>query len=91
MQKKTAVFYTAHARKDLLKLGKETARRITLAVQAHGKSSEPLRRAKRLSGAMSGLYRYRVGDYRAIFQYDDAGTLHILTVLRIKHRKDIYR
>ncbi len=39
-----------------------------------------------LKGQFEGLFKYRVGDYRFIFQIIGSTTL----VLRIGHRKDIY-
>ena len=35
------------------------------------------------------LWRIRQGDYRAVYSIDDLGA--IVTVVRIGHRKDIYR
>ena len=84
------VLYTESARKDLKKLEKKDASRIVLAVKRYSGSS-PLEKARALSGLFDGLYRYRVGNYRVIFQYDESGGIHILTILRIKHRKDVYR
>jgi mRNA interferase RelE/StbE len=43
---------------------------------------------KKLAGA-SDLYRIRVGFYRIVYQIDD-GVLRVL-VLRVGHRRDIYR
>ena len=37
----------------------------------------------------SGLYRLRVGDYRIVYKIDDDRL--IVLVVRIGHRKDIYR
>ncbi|MBP6881235.1 MAG: hypothetical protein KBC35_01275 [Candidatus Pacebacteria bacterium] len=36
-------------------------------------------------------YRYRIGDYRAIFSVAADGTITLLTILSVKHRKDVYR
>jgi mRNA interferase RelE/StbE len=44
---------------------------------------------KALQGQLAGYWRYRVGDYRLIFQIKD-GELIIL-VIEIGHRKEIYR
>lgn len=42
-----------------------------------------------LKGEFSGLRRIRVGDYRIIYEVDH-GVLTIL-VLRIAHRREVYR
>jgi mRNA interferase RelE/StbE len=44
---------------------------------------------KILTGKLKSLYRYRVGDYRVIYDVNDAQK--IVKVLSIKHRKEIYR
>jgi mRNA interferase RelE/StbE len=43
---------------------------------------------KRLSGALAGRLRYRVGDWRVIYRIDDrARQVHVLL---IAHRSDVY-
>ena len=44
---------------------------------------------KPLTGDKVGLWRYRVGEYRIVSRIDDE---HLaVLVLRIAHRKDVYR
>jgi mRNA interferase RelE/StbE len=44
---------------------------------------------KRLSGKnLAGLVRYRVGDWRVIYQIDDAAQR--VLVLSIAHRREVY-
>ena len=90
MGKMITVFYTAHARKDLLKLEKLISKRVVLTVLENTKI-DPLKNAKTLKGIFSGMYRYRVGDYRVIFETNENEEIIIVAILRIKHRKDIYR
>lgn len=49
----------------------------------------PRIQGKALTGKYSGLWRYRVGDYRLICQIKDKEI--IILVLDIGHRKNIYR
>jgi mRNA interferase RelE/StbE len=91
MGREVAVFYTAHARKDLLKIDAVHVRAIVHKIEENTALEDPLSRAKLLSGALAGLYRYRVGEYRVIFETNDQGTVYVLTILRVKHRKDVYR
>jgi mRNA interferase RelE/StbE len=49
----------------------------------------PRTQGKALTGKYSGLWRYRVGDYRLISQIKDKEI--IILILDIDHRKDIYR
>ena len=91
MKKGIVVNYAVLAQKDLRRIDKGIARRIVLKVQRYSESDKPYSEAKSLGGELIGLFRYRVGDYRVIFELSDDGTITILTVLRIKHRKDVYR
>ena len=43
---------------------------------------------KRLKGKFAGSLRYRVGDWRVIYEGDEAAG--VVYVLDIAHRKDIY-
>jgi mRNA interferase RelE/StbE len=90
MRKPISVFYTTSARKDLQKLNSVVSRRIVLSVERYT-ATEPLLKAKALSGELQGLYRYRIGDYRVLFAFDDKDALIIITILRIKNRKDAYQ
>jgi len=44
---------------------------------------------KVLKGELSGLRRIRVGDYRVIYEIHEQQVL--ILVVRIAHRKDVYR
>lgn len=82
--------YTTHARSDLERLDKNIAARIVAKLKENSELPNPLIRAKALSEKLAGRYRYRIGDYRALFKIDTNGILHILTILRIKHRREVY-
>lgn len=43
---------------------------------------------KALKGILSGYYRYRVGDYRVVYEIDD--NKNIVTIILIAHRSKIY-
>ncbi len=43
---------------------------------------------KALKGDLAGFYRYRIGDYRVIYQIDDEGNQ--VTVNTIAHRREAY-
>lgn len=91
MKKEVSVIYSPDARKDLLHLEKKTALRIVRKIAENAQLDNPLVRAKPLVGVLAGKFRYRVGEYRAIIMLDDAGHVCVLNVLRVKHRKDVYR
>lgn len=43
--------------------------------------------AKHLEDSRIGEYRLRIGDYRVLFDLDGANMI----ILRVQHRKDVYR
>ena len=47
------------------------------------------RKINRLKGPLAGPFRYRVGDWRVIYQVDEQE--HELTVLLIAHRSKDYQ
>lgn len=52
-------------------------------------SPNPRQLGKPLQGAKKGLWRYRVGDYRLICDIQDERIT--VLVLRVGHRKEVYR
>ena len=50
---------------------------------------EPKRLAEPLSGLLRGLFRFRIGDYRAICDIQESRL--VVLVLEVGHRGDIYR
>jgi mRNA interferase RelE/StbE len=52
-------------------------------------AEDPRQTGKALKGEMGDLWRYRVGDYRIICDIQD-GVVPVL-VLRVRHRKEVYR
>lgn len=84
------VIYTTGAREDLNNFDRGTAKRIVKKIHFLSLQNNPLIFAKRLTNPKLGQYRFRIGDYRALFDADKKGRIYILMILRIKHRKDIY-
>lgn len=85
------VIYTENARQDLKDLDNQIHKRIIQKIYEYSLTSNPLLFAKRLKDFQSGSYRFRIGDYRAIFDLDHLGNIKILMILRVKHRKDVYK
>lgn len=82
--------YTATARKQLRKLDKQAARQIVDYMDERIAPLKDSRSAgKALVGALGGLWRYRVGEYRVICEIRD-GALLIL-VLQLGNRREVYR
>lgn len=64
--------------------------RILKKIAFFASQKNPSRFAKKLKDFALGEYRFRIGDYRVLFDVDHKGNIFILMILRIKHRKDIY-
>ena len=82
---------TATAAKQLAKLDKGEAKRITAFLrQRLAPPDDPRSIGKALTGPQLGTYwRYRVGDYRLICNIQD-GALCIL-VIELGNRREVYR
>ncbi len=79
----------AKAEKDLSKLDKPIAKRITRFLREKvSLADNPRQRGKSLTGNLSGLWRYRIGDYRVIAEIQD-DKLVVLAV-KIGHRSNVY-
>lgn len=74
--------------KWLWKADPQTARRIRGALRAITVLDSPRDRGKALTGALSGLWRYRIGDYRVVCDLQDARL--VVLVIDIDHRSSIY-
>jgi mRNA interferase RelE/StbE len=84
------VEYTATARKQLLKLDRQIARRIVAFMdQRVAAGDDPRSAGKALHGPLGAFWRYRVGDHRVICDIQDRA-LRVL-VVEIGNRREVYR
>lgn len=79
------IIFTERAFKDLSKLNNAEKERIKLKLIEY--SENPYFFSKKLSASKLGDYRFRVGDFRIIFDIE----VDKIIVLRIGHRKEIYK
>ncbi len=77
--------YTQRAIKDVQGLEPSLKKRIGKTLKRYEK--DPLNFAEKLTDPRLGTYRFRVGDYRVIFDIEGDE----IVILRIGHRRDIYR
>lgn len=79
------------SKKDLAKLDKQAARRITTFLRERvAMLDDPRSIGEALKGSRFGeFWKYRVGDYRIISSIED-GALRIL-VVKIGNRREVYR
>jgi len=89
MEKIWHIEFDDSARKALRKLDQQTQKKILSYLDTKIKNaSDPTEFGKPLIGNLSGLWRYRVGDYRIICRIIK-NEITIL-VLDVGHRKNIY-
>ena len=81
----------AGAKKDLAKLDKPVAKRVTSFLKERlQKLADPRSIGDALKGKKFGeLWKYRVGDFRIIARIEDKQVL--ILVVRIGHRKNVYK
>ncbi len=87
---KYKLFLTEKGKNDLFSIDKKDQKRIVNKLRFYISSEHPLTHAKKLNDSRLGTYRFRIGDYRVIFDVDKKGNITILLILRVKHRKDAY-
>ncbi len=83
------VEFQEQALEDLGRLDRSVQRRILrfFAERIEG-SEDPRQFGKALTGNKKGLWRYRIGDYRAICSIE--GDALIVLVLAVGHRREVY-
>ena len=79
------LLYTRRAVQDIDGLDIVVKKRLAKKLEALRR--DPLGLAKKLIDPKAGQYRYRVGDYRVVFDMHGAS----IVVLRVGHRSEIYR
>ena len=79
--------FKSRALKDLYKLPKDIQRRIMNKIDYFVSSGVPLSFAENLVKFEIGQYRFRVGDYRIIFDLEGEK----LIILTMGHRREIYK
>ena len=79
--------FSQKALKDIRTIDKIAAKQIVKKLQFFVESPEPLKYAKKLTRFEGGDYRFRIGVYRIVFDVIDEN----IYVLRIQHRKEVYK
>jgi mRNA interferase RelE/StbE len=75
------------AERDIKKLPTEIFNRIVPKIKELAKNPMP-QRSRKITGSKND-WRIRVGDYRIIYEID--AHAEIIRVMRIRHRRDVYR
>lgn len=80
--------FKASADKRFSKLPKDIQIRIIRKLEFFLSQQDPLFYAEILTNPIIGTYRFRIGDYRIVFDLEDD---EIIMIVDVDHRKDIYR
>jgi len=84
------VSFEPRALRELKKLDRAIQNQIVHFLQERiAGNHDPRDSGKPLTGDKVGLWRYRIGRYRVVCRIEDAQ--RAVQVLRIAHRKDVYR
>lgn len=81
------VSITREAKKDINSLDITVKRQLHKKLVHYSSLDDIKVVAKKLNNHEAGEYRLRVGNYRIIFDLDK----HTIIILRIQHRKEVYR
>lgn len=82
---KYTLVYSKHALRDIKKLDYSVKKRLKEILERFSKN--PLFYAEKLTNPKIGNYRFRLGTYRIIVDISDGQ----ITILRVGHRREIYR
>ena len=81
--------YDQKAAEELAKLDRQSARRIKKYLDERiAPCDDPRKFGEGLKANLSGLWRYRVGDFRIIAEIQDRRV--VVLVVRIGHRSRVY-
>ena len=80
--------FSESAKRDINKLSKKIQSRLKVKLLYWQSIENPLEFASSLVNYAGATYRFRVGAYRIIVLLKPDGKI---LVLRIRHRKDVYR
>ncbi len=83
-----AIAWATAARRALTRLPEKVATAVVEFLYG-SLAASPHRVGKPLELSLEGLHSTRRGDYRVIYRIDDQQ--HLVTVIAIEHRSDIYR
>jgi len=81
------IVFSKSAFVQLSKFEKAMQARIINKLEFYGLQSNPLEFAEKLSGSQFGDYRFRIGEFRVLFDINK----EIITILKIGHRREVYK
>ena len=85
--KRYSLLYKKQTVKDIKNLPTAIQKRLKIKLDWWLNQENPLQFAKHLTKPADAQYRFRVGDYRILFDVDGDAII----LLHVQHRKDVYR
>lgn len=82
-----AITFARSARRELETLDASVVRRVIAKVE--GLAQDPRPSGSRKLQGEQNLWRIRIGDYRVIYSVDDRQ--RVVDLVRIRHRREVYR
>jgi mRNA interferase RelE/StbE len=82
-----ALEFTASAARELERFDKQVERRITTKITSL--SDDPFPGDVKKMKGLEDHFRIRIGDYRVVYRVD--GKRVIVVIVRVGHRREIYR
>jgi mRNA interferase RelE/StbE len=79
--------YKKPAVKSIQKLTPQIKKRLKIKLEFFASQHDPLVFAKALTKPSDAQYRFRIGNYRVLFDIE----LGNIVVLLVQHRKDVYK
>lgn len=81
------VTYKKPAVRDIKKLSPQIRERIKLKLEFFYAQADPMKFAEHLTKPADAQYRWRIGNYRVLFDVDDS----TIIILRVQHRSEVYK
>ena len=81
------IIFSERARRDWRRLDRTVQNQLRKKIDFYLQSGQALKFAEKLQDPALGEFRFRIGDYRIVFDLE-GDTLY---VLRVGHRKEIYK
>lgn len=80
------IFYAHKAARELKYLPHSVQKRIVEKMRFYAAQKDPLKFAKRLTDSREGNFRFRVGEYRLLFDVEG----NVMYVLKVEKRDKSY-
>lgn len=81
------LLYKSTAVKSIQKLTPQIKKRLKVKLEFFASQEDPLLFAKALTKPADAQYRFRVGNYRVLFDIEGDN----IVILLVQHRKDVYK